>query len=106
MIFFLSGEHVILHTSNYRQHNEAVKIVIPIINCSTFQIRSASTKHDYRLFCSVLKKLSLCMTEQQPTITWSSPLFQQVTDLTIQMPMISSSWWHRLLNIGKNIYFV
>jgi len=94
-----------LHTFNYRQRNLITIRSTPIINCATFQIRSTSTKNDHHLFYSIIEDLNLYMTEQQSTITWSSPLFQQVTNLTIYMPMISSSWWQHLLNIVKKSMF-
>jgi len=94
-----------LRTFNYRQHNPGIDIFIPIIHCETFQTRSTSTKNDHHLFYSNIEDLTLYITEQQPTITWSSPLFRQITNLTIEMPMISSSIWHNLLNIGKKNIF-
>ena len=72
------------------------------VHCET---RSTSITNDHHRFYSHIEDLYLYITEQQPTITWSSPLFQKVTNLTVKIPMISSSLWHKLFNVGKKNIF-
>ncbi|CAF3783030.1 unnamed protein product, partial [Rotaria sordida] len=97
----IGGEYLILHTFNYRQNRYTTNITIPIVNCETFQVRSTSIQNDQHLFYSIIEDLCLYLTDQQATITWSSPLFQQVKSLAIEMPIISASWWNNLLNIAN-----
>ncbi|CAF4020018.1 unnamed protein product [Rotaria sp. Silwood1] len=97
----IGGEHIVLHTLNYRQNSYAMIINIPFINCGTYQVRSTSIINDYHRFYSTIEDLYICMTDKRTTITWSSPLFQKVKNLLIEMPMISTSWWHNLLNIAN-----
>jgi hypothetical protein len=78
---------------------------MPMIHCETFETRSTSSTNDHHHFYSNQKDLILCITEQKPTVTWSCPLFQHITNLTIEMPMRCSSLWHNLLNIGKKNIF-
>jgi hypothetical protein len=48
--------------------------------------------------------MSICITKKRPTITWSSPLFQHIIHLNIEIPSCSPIW-SSLLNISKNNTF-
>jgi hypothetical protein len=41
------------------------------------------------------------MTKKRPIVTWSFPLFQEITYLFIVIQKQRSSLWNKLLNIGK-----
>lgn len=78
-------------------------IQIPVITSQSFQTLSTAID-DYHLFYPQVYQLNICITKKRPTITWSSPLFQHITHLNIEIPSCSSIW-NSLLNISKNNTF-
>jgi len=91
-----------LRTLNYHKQKLYASINIPFIYSGTFETRSTTSINDHCLFYSNEKNLRIYMTEQRSTVTWSSPLFKQITDLVVYIPKIPSTLWNNLLNIGKN----
>jgi hypothetical protein len=84
-----------------------VYINIPFIYWGSFETQSTTTINDHHDFYSNEQDLRINMTTREPTVTWSSPLFQQVNYLAVQMPIKHLSFWTNLLNICKyNIHFI
>ncbi|CAF1427415.1 unnamed protein product [Rotaria sordida] len=93
-------EFVMLRTLNYHKHKSTINPDIPCIYCGSFDTRSTTAMiDDHYSFYSNMRNLKIVMTEKRPNITWSSPLFQQITYLLVEMPIINSSWWNNLFNI-------
>ncbi len=99
--FFLE-EFVMLSTLNY--HKPKTTKILPYVHCGTFETRS-TTANDHYLFYSNITNLGIYMGMKTPTITWSSPLFQQINYLIVRMLRIHSSLWNNLLNMGKTNKF-
>jgi hypothetical protein len=91
-----------LRTLNYHKCNLSVYANIPFIDSKTFETRSTTSINDHSLFYTNEKKLRTYLTKKRSIVTWSSPLFQQVTSLIVYLPLIPSSLWNNLINIGKN----
>ncbi len=69
---------------------------------NSFETRSTATTNNHHVFYSNITSLRIYLIMKiRPTIPWSSPLFQQVNYLIVQMPKIPSSFWNNLLNMGK-----
>jgi hypothetical protein len=56
---------------------------------------------DHYLFYVNERDLRIYITSERPTVTYSSPLFQQIRYLKLELPTISSSLLNKLLDIGK-----
>jgi hypothetical protein len=103
-IFFLRlEEYVMLRTSNYYKHKPNVNINIPFIYYGSFQTQSTTTINDHHRFYSNIKTLRIYLIKKTPIMIWSSPLFQQINHLILQMPSKRTSLWNDLLDIGKKI---
>ncbi|CAF2104816.1 unnamed protein product [Rotaria magnacalcarata] len=99
----LQDELIILRTMNYIKGKFTVKINIPCIHCRTFETRTTErTIDDHYSFYSDITQLKLYIQNKKSNVTCSSPLFQNVTNLLVEMPIIKSSWWNNLFNI---VYF-
>ena len=90
-----------LRTLNFEKRKTNVYVNIPCIYWGSYETQSTTTINDHHVFYSNEKDLRINMTEIEPTITWSSPLFQQVSNLAIQMPIKCLSLWNNLLDICK-----
>jgi hypothetical protein len=90
-----------LRTFNYHKYKPKIYASLPFFHCGTFETRSTTTINDHYLFYSNITNLGIYMGMKTPTITWSSPLFQHIIYLTIQIPIRCSSLWNNLLNMGK-----
>jgi hypothetical protein len=92
-----------LRTLNYDKHKSTIPAEIPCIYYGSFDTRSttAMIDDDYS-FYSNIRHLKIVITEKRPNVTWSSSLFQQISDLLVETPIINSSWSNKLFNIGKN----
>ncbi len=101
ILFFFLEECVILRTFNYHKYKSKIYASLPFIHCGTFETRSTTTTNDHYLFYSNVTNLGIYMGKKLPTITWSSPLFQQINYLIVRIPRIHSSLWNNLLNMGK-----
>jgi hypothetical protein len=64
------------------------------------------TINDHHLFYVTETDLRIYITPERPTVTWSSPLFQQIEYVKVGMPIIRSSLWNSLLDLGKNNVFI
>jgi len=102
---FILEEFVVLRTLNYHKHKPNIIVNMPFIYSQSFKTESTMTTNDHYLFYPDIEDIRICMTKKRPTITWCSPLFQQINDLTIEMPR-TLSVWNSLLNIGKNNLFI
>ncbi len=89
-----------LRTLNYDKHESISVVYIPVITTQSFETLS-TTVDDHHLFFQGAYEFSLCIAKKRPTITWSSPLYQDVLHLTIEISSCSAIW-NSLLNIGKN----
>ncbi|CAF3864820.1 unnamed protein product [Rotaria sp. Silwood1] len=93
-------EFVMLRTLNYHKHKSTIATYIPCIYCGSFDTRSTTAMiDDHYSFYSNIRHLKIVMTEKRPNVTWSSPLFQQITYLLVEIPIINSSWWNNLFSI-------
>ncbi|CAF1021062.1 unnamed protein product [Rotaria sordida] len=96
----LRDEIVILQTLNYTKAKLTGNINIPFITCRTFEIRSTrNTTNEHYYFYSNTEHLKLYIENEKCNITWSSSLFQNVTYLLVEGPIIKSSWLNYLYNI-------
>jgi len=89
-----------LRTLNYDKHELPITC-FPIITTQSFETLSTTTTDDHYLFYQGVFEFSICIAKKRATITWSSPLYQHIQDLTIEISSCSSIW-NSLLNIGKN----
>jgi hypothetical protein len=91
---------------NYSKGKSGVKVEVPDVNCGTFETRSTrKTIDDHYSSYPNITVLKLDIPNERSDVTWSSPLFQHITDLIVEMPTIKSSWWNYLFNIGENKSF-
>ncbi|CAF3953607.1 unnamed protein product [Rotaria sordida] len=96
----LQDELIILRTKNYIKGKFTAKINISCIHCRTFETRTTEkTIDDHYSFYSDITQLILYIQNKKSNVTWSFPLFQNVTNLLVEMPIIKSSWWKNLFNI-------
>ncbi|CAF4099791.1 unnamed protein product, partial [Rotaria sordida] len=66
----------------------------------TFEIRSTRNAiNEHYSFYSNIEHLKLYIENEKCNITWSSSLFQHVTYLLVEVPIIKSSWSNYLYNI-------
>ncbi|CAF4953276.1 unnamed protein product [Rotaria sp. Silwood1] len=93
-------EYIVLRTLNYGKRKSISKVELGFLNCATFEIRSTrKTRDDHYSFYSDIEDIELYITNERSNVTWSSPLFQHITYLVIEMSIIKSSWWNYLSNI-------
>ncbi|CAF1089055.1 unnamed protein product [Rotaria sordida] len=96
----LQDELIILRTKNYIKGKFTAKINIPCIHCRTFETRTTETRiDDHYSFYSDITRLILYIQNKKSNVTWFFPLFQNVTNLLVEMPIIKSTWWNSLFNI-------
>ncbi|CAF2684095.1 unnamed protein product [Rotaria sp. Silwood2] len=88
-----------LRTLNYEKHKSDVHVYVPFIYWGSFETRSAA--NDHYLFYSNQTDLRIYMTTIRPMVTWSFPLFQQITSLSIFIQKKRLSLSNNLLNIFK-----
>jgi hypothetical protein len=100
-------------TLNYTKGRLTTQVKVPLVTCGTFETRSTrQTIDDHYSFYSDIKNLKLFIDNERSNVTWSSPLFEHINDLLVDMAIIKSSWRNNLFNIGKNkrlfvsIYFI
>lgn len=105
-LFFSSEEFIMLCTLNYHKDKPNSDTFINCLYCRSFQTRSTTTINNHHLFYPDQKRLLIYITKTRPTVTWSSPLFQQINDLFIETPIIPSSLWSNLWNMGRNHFFL
>jgi hypothetical protein len=98
--FFFVEEIVMLRTMNYRKHKVNVSIHIPMLHGGSFETQSTAS-NDHHLFYSDIEKLRVSITKKMPVVTWSSARFQQIKSLIVEVPIIRSSLWNKLSNMGK-----
>ncbi len=89
-----------LRTLNYDKHESPSIACVPGITTQSFETLSTTTD-DHYLFYPGVYKFRIYIAKKRPTITWSTPLYQHIQHLTIEISSCSSIW-NRLLNIGKN----
>ncbi|CAF2389001.1 unnamed protein product [Rotaria sp. Silwood2] len=98
----LQDELIILRTMNYIKGKFAAKINIPCIHFRTFETRTTEkTIDEHYSFYSDITKLTVYIQNKKSNVTWSCPLFQNVTNLLVEMSIIKSSWWNNLFNIAN-----
>lgn len=102
-IKFILEEFIMLRTLNYDKHKMTSTIYIPVVTSQSFETLSTTTD-DHHLFYPCVYEFSICITKKRPSITWTSPLYQHIFHLTIEISSCSSIW-NSLLNIGKNNIF-
>ncbi len=91
-----------LRTLNYHKHKSNTYTNIPLISSGYFNTRSTmEIIDDHYLFYVNERDLRIYITSERPTVTYSSPLFQQIRYLKLELPTISSSLLNKLLDIGK-----
>ncbi len=96
-----------LRTLNYHKRKSNLYVNIPFISSGFFETRSTmKTINDHHLFYVNETDLRIYITPERPTVTWSSPLFQQIEYVKVGMPIIRSSLWNSLLDLGKNNVFI
>ncbi|CAF1192751.1 unnamed protein product [Rotaria sp. Silwood1] len=91
-------EFVMLRTLNYEKRQSIVNVNIPFIYWDSFKTRS-TLPDDHYCFYKNETHLNIYMTWDTPIITWSYPLFSQVTYLCIDMPKKCPSLWKNFLDI-------
>ncbi|CAF2783699.1 unnamed protein product [Rotaria sp. Silwood2] len=80
-------EFLMLRTLNYQKQLSQVKVNIPLIYWDSLKTRSTTTiTDDHHCFYENETHLNIYMTWDTPIITWSYPLFAQITSLCIAMP--------------------
>jgi len=95
-----------LRTFNYSTSKSNAMVLVPFVNCGTFETRSTRTTiDDHYSFYSDITDLKLYLLNERSNFTCSSPLFQHVTNLLVEIPIIKSSWWNNLSSIGKKQSF-
>ncbi|CAM4760894.1 unnamed protein product [Rotaria magnacalcarata] len=99
--YIYGEEFVMLRTLNYEKHKSNINITIPFIFCDSFETRSTITTIDHHRFYSNQEQLKIYLTSRTPLVTWSLPLFQQVTALSIFIPKKRLSLSNTLFNIFK-----
>ncbi len=87
-----------LRTLNYHNTSQ-MQMYMSCIYCRSFQTRSTTT--DHHSFYPDIRNLMIYMTKRRTTVTWSSPLYPQISYLIIEMQIIRSSLWDNFLSIGK-----
>jgi hypothetical protein len=103
--FFLE-EFVMLQTLNHSKYHSNIRVVNPHLNWESCETRSTKTINDNHLFHLNIKDLSIYLTKTRPTITWSSPIYKNIDNLHIHIPIIYyPSLWNKLLNNGKKNLF-
>ena len=90
-----------LRTLNYNKHGSRSIICIPDITTQSFETLSTTTGDDHHLFYPRVYDFNIYIAKKRADITWSSPLYQHIKHLTIEISSCSSIW-NSLLNIGKN----
>lgn len=90
-----------LRTLNYHKCDSSICANIPFIYSNTFEVRSTTSINDHSLFYVNKTDLRICLTKKRSPVTWSSPLFQHVTYLIIEMSVKPATLWDNLLNTGK-----
>ncbi len=103
-INFISEECLILRTLNYDKHVSPSFMSIPVITTESFETLSTTTTDDHYLFFPGISQFGICIEKKRATFTWSSPLYQHIKNLTIEISS-RSSILNTLLNIGKNNIF-
>ncbi|CAF4031151.1 unnamed protein product, partial [Rotaria sordida] len=94
------GDYIMLRTLNYHKRKSNLYTNMPLISSGFFETRSTmKTINDHYLFYVNEMDLGIYITPERPTITCSSPLFQQIISIKLEMPIIRSSLWNNLLNI-------
>jgi hypothetical protein len=75
---------------------------MPLIPSGYFDTQSTmGAIDDHYLFYENERDLRIYITPERPIITCSSPLFQQIDYLKLELPIIRSSLLSSLLDIGK-----
>ncbi|CAF1490087.1 unnamed protein product, partial [Adineta steineri] len=97
----LQDELIVLRTMNYIKGKFIAKENIPCLHCRTFETRTTEkTIDDHHSFYSDITHLKLYIQNIKSNVTWSTPLFQNITNLVVvETPVIKSSWQNKLLNI-------
>ncbi|CAF3905482.1 unnamed protein product [Rotaria sordida] len=96
--FRVEKEYIIVRTLNCSKRISIAKLHVPFLFCETFETQSTrKTIDDHYSFYSDITNLKLYINERS-NVTWSSPLFQHITYLLVEIPIIKS-WWNYLFNI-------
>ncbi|CAF4586177.1 unnamed protein product, partial [Rotaria sp. Silwood2] len=96
------AEFVMLRTLNYHKHKPNINIYMPLIPSGYFDTRSTmETIDDHHLFYigETELRIYITSTSERSPITWSSPLFQQIKYLRLELPIVSSSLMNSLLDM-------
>ncbi|CAF1573938.1 unnamed protein product, partial [Adineta steineri] len=95
------AEFIMLRTLNYHKHKSNPYTYIPSIPSGSFntQLTMENIDDHHYLFYKNKIDLRLYMTSERPTITYSSPLFQQIKFFTLEMSKIPSTWLNNFLDI-------
>ncbi|CAF0734606.1 unnamed protein product [Adineta steineri] len=84
-------EFVMLSTLNYHKRRSMVAVYPVGIDYTSFDTRSTTTTPDnHYLFYTHLKDLTIFVQNKRENITWSSSLFQHITDLVVTTPILNA----------------
>ncbi|CAF3759274.1 unnamed protein product [Rotaria magnacalcarata] len=83
-------EFLILQIFNYRKHIPNLCMNIPFIYGESFATQSTAP-NTHHLFYSDIENLRVFITNKMSILTWSSARFQQIKQLTVEMPIIRTS---------------
>jgi hypothetical protein len=91
-----------LRTLNYDKNKSRCIGFFPKITTQSFEtLSTTTTTDDHYLFFQGVSQFRIYIAKKRATISWSSPLYQHIKDLTIEISFYSSIL-NSLLNIGKN----
>lgn len=89
-----------LRTLNYQKVKSQISEYRPMIICDSFRTLSTGTL-DHHEFYRDVTDIGIGPTKEKTIVTCCSPLYQQVSTVFIQLPIISTMW-STLWNISKN----
>lgn len=96
-----------LRTLNYQKRKSNMCTYMPLIPSGHFDTRSTmGAIDDHFRFYENERGLRIYITPERPITTCSSPLFQQINHLKLELPIIRSSLLSSLLDIGKKNVFI
>ncbi|CAF1473092.1 unnamed protein product [Rotaria sp. Silwood1] len=91
---------VMLRTLNYRKHKTNLFMKIPVINIGSFTTWS-TVSNNHHLFYSDIEKVSILITQERPGITLTSPRFQQIKHLIVEISTMDPWMWVSPPNIDE-----
>ena len=85
---------------NYRKVKAQMNEYQPVIFSGSLRTVSIGTT-DHHEFYQDITEMSINLIKEKSTIACSSSLYQQVSQVTIELPTRTTAWYN-LWNIGKN----